>query len=361
MVNFTINGQPVQAHPGQTILEAAQQAGVTIPTLCYHKDLSPHGGCRMCIVEVAGARGPLTSCTTPATEGMQVVTESPAIIEHRRMILKLLLSAYYDRGDNKDDGRENELLHWAEFYAVSYSEFAAKEPRFAVNSDPNPFVWVDMNKCILCSRCVRACAEVQGRFVWGLENRGFDSHVVAGSGVPMLEARCESCGACVAYCPTGALDNKMSLGAGAAEKKVTTTCTYCGVGCQFDLNVRDNHIVRVTSNPSAPVNGMRLCVKGRYGYDFVHHEERLTEPLVREYLLQGKERPHGDRGPWVQVDWETALNLTARKIAAARDTFGADSIGVLTSAKCTNEENYVMNKFARQVVGTNSIDHCARL
>ena len=178
----------------------------------------------------------------------------------------------------------------------------------------------------------------------------------------MIDARCESCGACVAYCPTGALSLKPSVKSLPAEKKVTTTCSYCGVGCQFDLNVVDNQIVRVTSNPNAPANGMHLCVKGRFGYSYVNHPDRLTRPLVRDYLLNGGERPSKtDRGKWVETDWETALNLAAKKLAYARDTYGPDSVGVLSSAKCTNEENYLMNKFARQVIGSNNIDHCARL
>ena len=178
----------------------------------------------------------------------------------------------------------------------------------------------------------------------------------------MLDARCESCGQCVAYCPTGALSDKMSYALGRAHQveKTTTTCAYCGVGCQFDLNVKDGRIVRVTSNPEAPVNGMALCVKGRYGYDFVHHPDRLTKPLVRRYLLDDKPRGK-DRGEWVEVDWDTALDIAARKLREARDTYGPDSVGLLTSAKCLNEENYLMNKFARQVIGTNNIDHCARL
>ena len=154
----------------------------------------------------------------------------------------------------------------------------------------------------------------------------------------------------------------MSYGLGRAHQinKVITTCPYCGVGCQLDLNIKNNRIIGVTSNPNAPVNGMALCVKGRYGYDFVHHRDRLTKPQVRKYLLEGK--PRGvERGEWVEVDWNTALNIVADNIRSTRDTYGPDSIGILTSAKCTNEENYLMNKFARQVVGTNSIDHCARL
>jgi len=359
---ITINNQQIEIAPGKTVLEAAQEAGITIPTLCYHKDLSPYGGCRLCLVEIDGVRLPTTSCTYPATEGMVVHTETPKIVEARRTILKLLLSTYFDRGDNAGDEHKNELIDWANFYGVDVAEYAAKEPRYEINSDPNPFVYVDMNKCILCGRCVRACAEIQGRFVWGLSERGYDTRVVAGLDQPMLEARCESCGACVAYCPTGALENKMSIGLGAPDKVVTTICTYCGVGCTVDLNVKDNKIIRVTSNSEGAVNGLRLCVKGRYGYDFVHHPDRLTKPLVRDYLLSGKPRPGGaDRGQWVEVDWDTALTITAKKLTGLRDAFGPDSIGVLTSAKCTNEENYVMQKFARQVIGTNNIDHCARL
>jgi predicted molibdopterin-dependent oxidoreductase YjgC len=201
---------------------------------------------------------------------------------------------------------------------------------------------------------------VQGRFVWNLAGRGEEAHIVAGADTDMLSARCESCGACVAYCPTGALDNKMSVLLGEPDRKVTTTCTFCGVGCNLDLNIKDGQIIRVTSNPKAPVNGMHLCVKGRYGYDFVHHPDRLTRPRVRRYLLEGTPRPEG-RGDWVEVDWDTAMEIAANRLRQARDLHGPQAIGVMTSAKCTNEENYLMNKFARQVIGTNSIDHCARL
>ena len=369
MTSLTINGKIIEVPDGTTVLRAAEIAGITIPTLCDHPDLTLYGGCRLCIVEVKGGRLPATACTLPAAEGMVVETESPALAQSRRFILEMLLSNYYD-ADYQDDDVETQLTHWVKHYGLDMAA-AAPKPRYAVDSDPNPFIRVDLNKCILCSRCIRACAEVQGRFVWSLAERGYDAHIVAGANTDMIDARCESCGACVAYCPTGALDKKMSDGLGLADKLVTTTCTYCGVGCQFDLNVKENQIIRVTSNPEAPVNGMHLCVKGRYGYDFVHHPERLTKPLVRQYLLDerrttddGVELPLAtDRrsSEWVEVDWETALDITARKIRDTRDNYGSDSVGILTSAKCLNEENYLMNKFARQVVGTNSIDHCARL
>jgi predicted molibdopterin-dependent oxidoreductase YjgC len=361
MINLQINGTNLDVPEGTTVLNAAKLAGITIPTLCDHPDLKPYGGCRLCLVEVKGSRLPMTSCTLPATPGMEVTTESPALTDSRRTVLELLLSNYYDKnGANGALHKESEFMHWVREYSVDYERVKAKAPRFPIDSDPNPFVYVDMNKCILCTRCVRACAEVQGRFVWSQAERGFNTHIVAGAGTDMLDARCESCGACVAYCPTGALDNKMSIEAGVPDRVVTTTCTYCGVGCQLDLNIKDDHIIRVTSNPNAPVNGMHLCVKGRYGYDFVHHADRLGKPKVRQYLLDGTPRPK-DRGEWVEVDWDTALEITARKLRFTRDTLGPDTVGVLCSAKCLNEENYLMNKFARQVVGTNNIDHCARL
>jgi formate dehydrogenase major subunit/formate dehydrogenase alpha subunit len=364
-IKLTINEKQIETQVGKTVLEAAVENGITIPTLCHHKDLTTFGGCRLCVVEVEGLRLPQTACTLPVSEGMVVRTETPALVESRQMILGLLLSNYADTSDttpsvNGGERRETEFTHWLNYYGVKRPAGVKLAPRYAVNSDPNPFVWVDLNKCILCSRCVRACAEVQGRFVWGMAERGFDTHLVAGLNTTMLDARCESCGACVAYCPTGALDNKMSIGLGKPDKLVTTTCTYCGVGCQFDLNVKDGKVIRVTSNPKAPVNGMALCVKGRYGYDFIHHPDRLTKPRVRRYLLDDPQIENR-KSDWVEVDWDTALDITARKLRQARDTSGPDSVGILTSAKCLNEENYLMNKFARQVIGTNNIDHCARL
>jgi predicted molibdopterin-dependent oxidoreductase YjgC len=371
-VKFQINNQTVEARESHTVLEAAQDHGITIPTLCYHKDLTPVGSCRICVVEVENWRGLQTACNLSPSEGMVVHTETPEVIQTRQTVLQLLLENYYDSGYAAQDQHRTEFEHWVEVYRPAMPPGFESKPSYEIDSDPNPFVWVDFNKCILCTRCVRACEEVQGRFVWGIGERGAETRIIAGADTDMLTARCESCGACVAYCPTGALDNKMAVGAGIPDKVVTTTCTYCGVGCQFDLNVKDNKIIRVTSNPHAPVNGMHLCVKGRYGYDFVHHPDRLTAPRVRRYLLDGGEKPapetrrgskKGAPSPWdwVTVDWDTALNMSARKLREIRDAHGPDSIGVLTSAKCLNEENYLMNKFARQAIGTNSIDHCARL
>jgi predicted molibdopterin-dependent oxidoreductase YjgC len=360
-VTFAINGKTIEAEEGQSILKAAQRAGVHIPTLCYHRDLTPTGNCRICVVEVEKQRFLQAACVFPVSAGMVVRTNSERVIKSRQRTLELMLANHPQDCLVCDVGGDCELQDLAYEYQVSVPEWGAKGTRYKADSDPNPFVRVDFNKCILCRRCVLACAEIQGRNVWGVAYRGFDEQIVAGAGVTMLEARCESCGQCSAYCPTGALSDKMSHGLGRAHQvtKVATTCTYCGVGCQFDLNVKDGRVIRVTSNPNAPVNGMALCVKGRYGYDFIHHPDRLTKPKVRKYLLDGKSKVKGD--DWVEVDWDTALDITAGKLREARDTHGPNSIGLLTSAKCTNEENYLMNKLARQVIGTNNIDHCARL
>jgi formate dehydrogenase alpha subunit len=362
MVNVTINDKSVQAAEGQSILDAARAAGITIPTLCYHPDLSVAGSCRLCLVDVEGHAGHVAACSQPVQDGMTIQTESPAVVTSRRFVLELLQLRYTDRGDAKGDSDSTEFLHWVKHYQARGPAEPAT-PHCPVNSDANPFVWVDMNKCIMCTRCVRACQEVQGRFVWGVAERGTEATIVAGAGSSMLDARCESCGVCVAYCPTGALDDKMSVGLGKPDRVVSTTCTYCGVGCGLDLNVKNDRIIRVTSSPAAPVNGMSLCVKGRYGYDFVHHSDRLTGPRVRRHLLEGQAKASvtGSERDWVEVDWPAALDLVARKMAEVTQTSGAEAFGVLGSAKCTNEENYLMQKFARQVLGCHNIDHCARL
>jgi formate dehydrogenase alpha subunit len=362
MPRFTINGQDAETTPGTTILNAARTLGITIPTLCAHPDLTPYGGCQLCMVEVKGEPRLVQSCTREVREGMQIQTETPRVHKAQRSIVEMLLSMYHDGGYKRGGDPDNELIQWARHFKVPVAKHMAAAPRYPVDTDPNPLIRVDMNKCILCTRCVRACAEIQGRFVWGIQGKGVEAHISAGLGENMLDARCETCGACVAYCPTGALSDRLALGQPTAQQVTATTCAYCGVGCQVRLHTRENRILHVTSSPAGPVNGLRLCVKGRYGYDFVNHPDRLTRPMVRQYLLEGRQRPpHGDRGPWVAVDFDTALDITARKLALARDTHGSDSVGVLSSAKCTNEENYLLNKFARQVIGANNVDHCARL
>jgi formate dehydrogenase major subunit/formate dehydrogenase alpha subunit len=382
MVNLKINGKAISSEAGKTVLQVAKEHKVHIPTLCYHKDLNPTGNCRMCIVEVKGWRALPAACVTPIWEGMEIETSSEKVMKDRKLTLELMLANHPVDCMTCDAAGECELQDLAYEYKAQIPAWGAKGTRYPVDSDPNPFIRVDMNKCILCRRCESACAEIQGRNVWGVAKRGFEEVIVAGAGVPLLEARCESCGQCVAYCPTGALSNKMNYGMARAHqvtnpsralRRVATTCSYCGVGCQFDLLVKNNKVIGVSSNPNAPVNGMALCVKGRYGYDYIHHPDRVVKPRVRRYLLEGKSKreireqrlvassPVSNSWGWVETDWDTALNIVAKKFSGIRAEFGADGMGFLTSAKCTNEENYLMNKLARQVIGTNNIDHCARL
>ncbi len=364
MINLKINDTVLDVKEGTTILNAAASVGIIIPTLCYHKDLSPFGGCRFCAVEVSGARLPMTACNTPVAPQMRVLTDSPTVIRYRRAILRMLLANYYDAGYKRHNEKfvideDNELIRFAKQYEVDVASAMAKHPRYLVDSDPNPFVWVDRNKCIQCLRCVRACAEIQGRFVWSQSYRGYKARIVAGDDSTMLASRCESCGACVVYCPTGALDNKMSVHKGRADKLVRTTCTYCGVGCQLDLNVKDGKVIRVTSNrDDDSFNGMHLCVKGRYGYEFIHHPRRHAKPRVREYLLKNEPRP-AERGKFVDVDWDTALDIAAKKFKQLRD--GGAQIGTLASGRLLNEESYLVSKFARQALGTNNVDIASNL
>ncbi len=365
MINLKINDTILDVKEGTTILKAAASVGIVIPTLCYHKDLSPFGGCRFCAVEVKGVRLPMTACNTPVAPEMRILTDSPTVIRYRRTILRLLLSNYYDAGYKRVNGKcgideDNELIRYAREYGVDVPSAMAKQPLHPIDSDPNPFVMVDRNKCIQCLRCVRACAEVQGRFVWSQSYRGYQARIVAGDDSTMLASRCESCGACVAYCPTGALDNKMSITSGHPDRLVRTTCTYCGVGCQLDLNVQDEKVIRVTSNAhDGTLNGLHLCIKGRYGYEFIHHPGRHSKPRVREYLLKGEPRPV-NRGKFVDVDWNTALDLVARKFKQIRDE-DSTRIGLLSSGRLLNEESYLVNKLARQVLGTNNIDITSNL
>jgi NADH dehydrogenase/NADH:ubiquinone oxidoreductase subunit G len=295
MINLQINGTNLDVPEGTTVLNAAKLAGITIPTLCDHPDLKPYGGCRLCLVEVKGSRLPMTSCTLPATPGMEVTTESPALTDSRRTVLELLLSNYYDKnGANGALHKESEFMHWVREYSVDYERVKAKAPRFPKSTAiPNPFVRVDMNKCILCTRCVRACAEVQGRFVWSQAERGFNTHIVAGAGTDMLDARCESCGACVAYCPTGALDNKMAPSeAGKPDRLVTTTCTYCGVGCQLrpEYRKRSDHPSHI--KPRMHRSTACICAsKAATDTTLSIILNGWAKPRVRKYLLDGTPSP----------------------------------------------------------------------
>lgn len=360
-VNLTIDGRNIQAEAGKTILEVAQEGGINIPILCHHPALPPEGACRICMVEIERQRTLQPACTFPATDGLVVHTRSPKVVEARKFVLEMLLTDHpFDC--MTCDATGNCLLQDLVYeYGVKTELSPGLHHQYPID-DPNPFIQVDRNKCILCRRCVRACSAINGVEAINVVYRGFNARIAFGADAYMAQSPCEFCGSCVAVCPTAALYPKMSIGKGRPWQvnRVQTVCSYCGVGCQLVLEVKDNKIVKVESAWDGPANHGWTCVKGRFGYDYVHHPDRLKQPKVRKYLIDGTPRER-DRGEWVEVDWETALDITARKLREARDIHGPDSVGILTSAKCTNEENYLMNKFARQVIGTNNIDHCARL
>lgn len=360
-VNLSIDGKQLVVDAGRSILDIAREVGINIPTLCHHPALPPEGSCRICLVEVVSNQSLQPACTLQATDGMLINTNSPKVISARRFILELLLSNHPLDCMTCDAAGKCLLQDLAYEYQAKPRFFPALRHEYPID-DPNPFIRVDRNKCVLCRRCVRACQNINGVEAINIFGRGFEARIGFGKDTYMTDSPCEFCGSCVEVCPTGALYPKLSLGKGRTwqSTKVQTVCSYCGVGCQIILNIKNNQIIRVDSAWEGPANHGWTCVKGRFGYDFVHHPDRLTKPLVRKYLLDRTPRQR-DRGEWVEVDWNTALEITSRKLLEIKDKFGPDAIGIMTSAKCTNEENYLMNKFARQVIGTNNIDHCARL
>jgi len=359
-VTITIDNKIITVPHGSTVLEVAHQAGVYIPTLCDDPLLKPFGACRLCIVEIEGYRGLPTACSTPATDGMTVHTTSPTIEINRRATMNLLLSDHPLDCLHCVKNMRCDLQDVAAYVGVRDQPYQGERRAYDLD-DSNPFYGRDLEKCILCGKCVRTCDELQVRQSIHFGFRGFATKITAPYDLPMWESTCESCGRCVDMCPTAALYDKAWLDTGLPTGETKTVCSYCGVGCGLILQTRNGHITSVRGDRDNQVNEGHTCVKGRYGWEYVQHPDRVKKPLVRQYLLDGGIKPKGKLGDWVKTDWDTALNITAKKLMEARDHHGADSIGVLTSAKCTNEENYLMNKLARQVLGTNNIDHCARL
>lgn len=359
-IYFSIDGIRLSANHGDSILDAALENGVYIPHLCHHPDLKPAGVCRLCGVEIDG-RGMAMSCITPVQDGMVIQTNTIKVTMARRVAVELLIANHAEECISCAANMDCELLKIANFVGVDrerISKMRKPEKRLPVDIS-NPFFLFDPNKCVLCGICVRTCNEIQGVRAIDFVNRGFITTIGTFGNKSFLESTCESCGECVARCPVGALAIKKYQ---KPSREVETVCSYCGVGCGLVLGVQGNNIVHVRGNTNDPVNDGQLCVKGRFGYRFVDHPDRLTSPRVRKYLLEKDGKRHSsDRGEWVDVDWDTALDIVANKIVQIKSESGSNAIGMLASAKCTNEENYLFQKFARQVIGTHSVDHCARL
>ncbi len=360
-VTLTIDGQKVEVPQGKTVLEAAQGAGIYIPTLCYDPDLTPYGACRLCVVEIEGMRELVTSCTTPATEGMVVRTETPKVAKSRRITVELIIANHQtDCLTCYKDG-QCELQKVARYLGIQPEQVnrLRKSTRLLPIDDSNPAFARDPNKCILCGRCVRACHEIAGVGVIEMAFKGYEAKISTFGNKPLRESICESCGECINHCPTGALVPKRAK---QVMREVKTICPYCGVGCSMYLGIRGNEIVNVRGDKESPVNHGGLCVKGRFGFDFINHAERLAHPLIRR---EGKSKDIEVNGNLKDVfresTWEEALELVASKLSKFKNESGPDSIAFLSSAKCTNEENYLVQKFARAVIGTNNVDHCARL
>jgi len=353
MINLTINGQEIQVAPGTMLLEACRATGADIPTLCYDPELRLAGSCRMCVVEAKGRRNLLAACVTPAENGMVIETESPDVVEARQVILELLLARHKPECYACESDGDCKLQEYAYRYGVKTSRFAGEGPHFHIE-DANPFIERDYDKCIMCTRCVRACEEITGAQAINLEDRGHHARIATAFNGVLQDSPCVFCGQCVMVCPVGALTSKVSARKGKPYQveKVMTTCTYCGTGCTFALNVKDDQVVGVTSfrdEAVSPVNRGALCVKGRFGWDFVGSPERLTTPLIRE---NGELRP---------ASWDEALDFAANRIKEIKGQHGPDSLAMFSSARMTNEENYLAQKLMRAVIGSNNVDHCARL
>jgi len=341
---LTIDGLNVKARKGDTILRAALDHNIYIPHLCYHPELTPFGGCRLCMVKIQG-RGLTISCKAPVEEGITVITEDPTINAIRRIAAELLIANHDARCLECAKNTRCKLQEIAAYIGVSDERLQRLQPvvKTLPIDDSNPFFIRDFNRCVLCGICVRTCQEIQMLGAIDFTFRGVATKIATLGDKPILDSTCVSCGECVVRCPVGALLPKK---ADTPARQVNTICPYCGVGCGIKLGIRGDTIIAVEGNEDGPANRGRLCVKGRYGIaDFVHHPDRLTTPMIRR------------DGKLEEASWDEALDLVAARLRG----YTPDEIGVIASAKCTNEENYIIQKFARAVLGTNNVDHCARL
>ena len=348
LVTLQIDGREVVASDRATILDVARRERIYVPTLCFDPKLAPFGACRVCMVGVKGARGPVASCTTPVREGMVVDTRDPVAQRVARGVVELVLSDHPAEALARE-GTRNELRDVARHFGLVSSRYTGARHRHA-RDDRHPYIKVDMNECIVCGRCVRACDEVQGAFALTYAGRGWDTRIVAGVDAGFTQSSCVSCGACVQTCPTGALDEAAFAAKETLDRTVTTTCAYCGVGCSLEVNVRDEAVVSIDPAERGPSNLGHTCVKGRFAHQYARAADRLTAPMIRR-----------SDGTLREADWDEALTLVASRFAEARAKHGPGAVAAVSSSRCTNEENYVLQKLFRAALGTNNIDNCSRV
>jgi len=347
-ITITLNGVEVSGHSGMTILDLARESGVDIPTLCHDPYLAPIGACRLCMVEDERSGALLASCVAPITPGMVINTRSPKVLERRKIIVELMLASHPDSCLVCDKGNRCQLRKIAADMGIGLIAFQ-RIPQPGVIEGVNPFIERDLSKCVLCAKCIRADQELVVEGAIDYIYRGTASRPATLNDSPLEKSECTFCGTCVAMCPTGALMERERIYRGTTATTVDTVCPFCGCGCSICLEVKDNRVIRARPGLGSSVNHGTFCVKGCYGYDFVHNSERLTSPLLNS------------DGDFQEVSWEQALDFVATEVKRIKETHGADSLAILGSSKCTNEENYLLQRLARGVIGTNNIDNGSRL
>jgi formate dehydrogenase major subunit len=360
-VNLEIDGQSVSVPAGTSVMRAASRLGNQIPKLCATGSLQAFGSCRLCLVEVEGRKGYPASCTTAVSEGMKVRTHSPKLKQLRRGVVELYLSDH-PRDCTSSAGQQRCELHAvADAMGIQESRYSlpacgehitASETHLSAAKDlSNPYFAFDPAACIVCSRCVRACDEVQGTFALTIAGRGFASKVAASQDDPFIASECVSCGACVEACPTTALSEKSLLSLGLPERAVSTTCAYCGVGCSFKAEVKGEQVIRMVPNRAGHANHGHACVKGRFAYGYATHRDRITRPMIRAKISE----------PWREVSWDEAIAHAAAEVKRIQARYGRDAVGGITSSRCTNEETFLVQKLVRAAFGNNNVDTCARV
>jgi len=347
-ITITLDGREVSGYPGMTILELAKESGIDIPTLCHDPQLSSVGACRVCLVEDERNNALLASCVAPIAPGMVINTLSNRVIERRKTIVKLMLASHPDSCLVCDKGNRCQLRQIASDLGIGLVALQ-RIPQIASIGEINPFLERDLSKCILCAKCIRACQELVVEGAIDYFQRGFTTIPATLNNLPLENSECTFCGTCVALCPTGALTEKEKIYRGTTQTVVQTTCPYCGCGCSICLEAKDGHVVRIAPGKESSVNKGTLCVRGSYGCDFIHSPDRLLKPLVKR------------DNTFEEVSWEEALEQVATGFKRVKDERGSDSLAVLGSSKCTNEDNYLLQRFARCVLGTNNIDNGGRL